>query len=56
MSFTDCYRSDQDIVNQAVLECSDRQMYGIDRELGPKPNGLLDRRMVGLYGLDPKLA
>ncbi|KAI9752373.1 MAG: hypothetical protein M4579_005644, partial [Chaenotheca gracillima] len=37
--------SSQDILNQAVLEVSDRQLYDLDRNRAPVTNGLLDPRL-----------
>jgi hypothetical protein len=44
-------RSIQDIVNQAVLEVSDRVLYDVEKMRKPVPNGALDARLVGLSGL-----
>ncbi|KAI1759633.1 beta and beta-prime subunits of DNA dependent RNA-polymerase [Hypoxylon sp. FL1150] len=38
-------QSTQDIVNQAVIEVSDRTMYDIDRGREPTSNGILDKRL-----------
>ncbi|KAI6092097.1 beta and beta-prime subunits of DNA dependent RNA-polymerase [Hypoxylon rubiginosum] len=38
-------QSNQDIVNQAVIEISDRNMYDIDRGREPTSNGILDKRL-----------
>ncbi|KAI4858889.1 beta and beta-prime subunits of DNA dependent RNA-polymerase [Hypoxylon rubiginosum] len=38
-------QSNQDIVNQAVIEVSDRTMYDIDRGREPTSNGILDKRL-----------
>ncbi|KAI0849327.1 beta and beta-prime subunits of DNA dependent RNA-polymerase [Daldinia vernicosa] len=38
-------QSNQDIVNQAVIEVSDRTMYDIDRGREPTQNGILDKRL-----------
>ncbi|KAI1401383.1 beta and beta-prime subunits of DNA dependent RNA-polymerase [Hypoxylon fuscum] len=38
-------QSTQDIVNQAVIEVSDRSMYDIERGREPTQNGLLDKRL-----------
>ncbi|KAI9845198.1 MAG: hypothetical protein M1838_001838 [Thelocarpon superellum] len=37
--------SNQDIVNQAVIEVSDRQLFDIDNDRAPIPNGALDGRL-----------
>lgn len=42
-------QSNQDIVNQAVIEVSDRTMYDIDRGREPTSNGILDKRLVSLH-------
>lgn len=39
-------QSNQDIVNQAVLEVSDRTMYDVGRGREPIQNGPLDKRLV----------
>lgn len=39
-------QSNQDIVNQAVIEVSDRSMYDVDRGREPTQNGVLDKRLV----------
>ncbi len=39
-------QSNQDIVNQGVLEVSDRSMYDIDKGREPTQNGVLDKRLV----------
>lgn len=45
-------QSNQDIVNQAVLEVTDRVPWGINKDEGPNPNGPLDKRMgVGSKGV-----
>ncbi len=41
---TSC-RSNQDVVNQAVLEISDRQLYDLSRDRAVAANGPLDNRM-----------
>jgi hypothetical protein len=41
-------RSNQDIVNQAVLEVSDRVLYDVEKMRQPVPHGALDARLVGL--------
>jgi DNA-directed RNA polymerase III subunit RPC1 len=41
-------RSNQDIVNQAVLEVSDRVLYDVDKMRQPVPHGALDARLVGI--------
>ncbi|KAI2639175.1 beta and beta-prime subunits of DNA dependent RNA-polymerase [Hypomontagnella submonticulosa] len=38
-------QSNQDIVNQAVIEVSDRSMYDVDRGREPTQNGVLDKRL-----------
>ncbi|KAI1081373.1 beta and beta-prime subunits of DNA dependent RNA-polymerase [Whalleya microplaca] len=38
-------QSNQDIVNQAVIEVSDRSMYDIDKGREPTTNGVLDKRL-----------
>ncbi|KAI1179141.1 DNA-directed RNA polymerase III subunit RPC1 [Nemania sp. FL0916] len=38
-------QSNQDIVNQGVLEVSDRSMYDIDKGREPTQNGVLDKRL-----------
>ncbi|KAI0473232.1 DNA-directed RNA polymerase III subunit RPC1 [Xylariaceae sp. FL0804] len=38
-------QSNQDIVNQGVLEVSDRSMYDIERGREPTKNGVLDKRL-----------
>lgn len=43
-------RSNQDIVNQAVLEVSDRMLYDVEKMRRPVPHGALDQRLVGLSG------
>jgi DNA-directed RNA polymerase III subunit RPC1 len=40
--------SNQGIVNQAVLEVSDRMLYDVEKMRRPVPNGALDSRLVGL--------
>lgn len=39
-------QSNQDIVKQAIVEVSDRQMYDVDKGREPTVNGVLDTRMV----------
>jgi hypothetical protein len=39
-------RSNQDIVNQAVLEVSDRVLYDVEKMRRPVPHGALDTRLV----------
>jgi hypothetical protein len=39
-------QSNQDIVNQGVLEVSDRSMYDIEKGREPTKNGVLDKRLV----------
>jgi DNA-directed RNA polymerase III subunit RPC1 len=39
-------RSNQDIVNQAVLEVSDRLLYDIENHRAPFRHGPLDPRLV----------
>lgn len=39
-------RSTQDIVNQAVLEVSDRVLYDVEKMRRPVPHGALDPRLV----------
>lgn len=39
-------QSNQDIVNQAVLEVSDRMLYDIENERKPSQHGPLDTRLV----------
>lgn len=41
-------QSNQDIVNQGVLEVSDRSMYDIDKGREPTQNGVLDKRLVSV--------
>lgn len=41
-------RSNQDIVNQAVLEVSDRMLYDVEKLRRPVQHGPLDARLVGL--------
>ncbi|KAI0196975.1 DNA-directed RNA polymerase III subunit RPC1 [Astrocystis sublimbata] len=38
-------QSNQDIVNQGVLEVSDRSMYDVDKGREPTQNGVLDKRL-----------
>ncbi|KAI5857314.1 beta and beta-prime subunits of DNA dependent RNA-polymerase [Durotheca rogersii] len=38
-------QSNQDIVNQAVIEVSDRTLYDVDRGREPTQNGVLDKRL-----------
>lgn len=45
-SFKFGIQSNQDIVNQGVLEVSDRSMYDIDKGREPTQNGVLDKRLV----------
>jgi DNA-directed RNA polymerase III subunit RPC1 len=40
--------SNQGIVNQAVLEVSDRMLYDVEKMRRPVLNGALDSRLVGL--------
>jgi DNA-directed RNA polymerase III subunit RPC1 len=40
-------RSNQDIVNQAVLEVSDRLLYDVENLRRPVQHGPLDSRLVG---------
>ena len=40
-------RSNQDIINQAVIECSDRMLYDVENNRRPVKNGVLDPRLVG---------
>lgn len=40
--------SNQGIVNQAVLEVSDRMLYDVEKMRRPVPHGALDSRLVGL--------
>ncbi|KAK7754702.1 DNA-directed RNA polymerase III subunit C1 (rpo31) [Diatrype stigma] len=42
-------QSNQDIVNQGVIEVSDRSMYDIERGREPTQNGVLDKRL-GISG------
>ncbi|KAI1156878.1 DNA-directed RNA polymerase III subunit RPC1 [Nemania diffusa] len=44
-SFKFGIQSNQDIVNQGVLEVSDRSMYDIDKGREPTQNGVLDKRL-----------
>lgn len=39
-------QSNQDIVNQGVLEVSVRDMYDVDKGREPTQNGVLDKRLV----------
>ena len=39
-------RSNQDIVNQAVLEVSDKQLYDVSHVRKPITNGALDPKLV----------
>lgn len=41
-------QSNQDIVNQGVLEVSDRTMYDVDKGREPTKNGVLDKRLVSV--------
>lgn len=41
-------RSNQDIVNQAVLEVSDRMLYDVEKLRRPVQHGPLDARLVGI--------
>jgi len=43
-------QSNQDIVNQGVLEVSDRSMYDIEKGREPTKNGVLDKRLVSNLG------
>ncbi|KAI9813204.1 MAG: hypothetical protein M1832_006376 [Thelocarpon impressellum] len=43
--------SNQDIVNQAVTEVSDRQLYDLENDRAPIPNGALDGRLVDYQAL-----
>ncbi|OTB09250.1 hypothetical protein M426DRAFT_316541 [Hypoxylon sp. CI-4A] len=38
-------QSNQDIVNQAIIEVSDRTMYDVNKGREPIPNGVLDKRL-----------
>ena len=38
--------SNQDIVNQAVIEVSDRQLFDLDHDRAQVQNGALDGRLV----------
>lgn len=40
--------SNQGIVNQAVLEVSDRMLYDVEKMRRPVPHGALDSRLVEL--------
>ena len=40
------YRSNQDIVNQGVLEITDRILYDVEKARMPVANGALDPRLV----------
>lgn len=40
-------RSNQDIVNQGVLEVSNKMLYDVDNGRKVIPNGPLDPKMVG---------
>lgn len=40
--------SNQGIVNQAVLEVSDRMLYDVEKMRRPVQHGALDSRLVGL--------
>jgi DNA-directed RNA polymerase III subunit RPC1 len=46
-SLLSIYRSNQDIVNQAVLEVSDRMLYDVEKLRRPVQHGPLDARLVG---------
>ena len=39
-------QSNQDIVNQAVMEVSDNKMYDVEKGREPTLNGVLDKRLV----------
>lgn len=41
-------QSNQDIVNQAVIEISNRTMYDVEQGREPTANGVLDKRLVSL--------
>ncbi|KAH8810736.1 hypothetical protein F5884DRAFT_842772 [Xylogone sp. PMI_703] len=44
-------QSTQDIVSQAVIECSDRMLYDVDRNRTPVEHGVLDPRLgISTYG------
>jgi DNA-directed RNA polymerase III subunit RPC1 len=50
-------RSNQDIVNQGVLEVSNKMLYDVDNGRKVIPNGPLDPRMVGnLLSTKPRSA
>lgn len=42
-------RSTRDIVNQGVLEVSDRMLYDVEKNRKPVPNGAVDPRLVSIY-------
>ncbi len=44
------FRSNQDIVNQAVIEITDRMLYDVEKNRTPIQNGALDGRLVGFSG------
>ena len=45
-------QSSQDIVNQAVLEVSDKLLYDVDKDRSPIPHGPLDPQLVKFLALE----